>query len=200
MGRLRQGLRVARQRREREHTPSDRRVHGVAGHPHHDREAGGWAVPFPTIDPQTVLRSARALARYGPDFTYSHYLVVKRLPVLAGMAAGAGTAIALAQVPATRNLLLKLRDPGEGPTPEQRQRSYFRVRIVGEGGGQRVVSEVRGGDPGYGETSKMLSQAALCLAHDELPQRAGQLTPAVAMGERLIARLQKAGIEFEVVG
>ena len=38
-------------------------------------------VPFPTIDPQTVLRSARALDRYGPDFTYSHYLVVKRLPV-----------------------------------------------------------------------------------------------------------------------
>ncbi len=62
-------------------------------------------MPFPTIDPQTVLRSARALDRYGPDFTYSHYLVVKRLPVLAGMAVGAGAAIALAQLPPTRNLL-----------------------------------------------------------------------------------------------
>jgi short subunit dehydrogenase-like uncharacterized protein len=45
----------------------------------------------------------------------------------------------------------------------------------------------------------MLSEAALCLAQDELPQRAGQLTPAVAMGEALIARLERAGIRFEVV-
>ena len=56
-----------------------------------DESAGGWAVPFPTIDPQTVLRSARALDRYGPDFTYSHYLVVKRLPVLVGLVGGAAS-------------------------------------------------------------------------------------------------------------
>ena len=62
-----------------------------------------------------------------------------------------------------------------------------------------MVAEVTGGDPGYGETSKMLSQAALCLAHDELPDRAGQLTPAVAMGRPLIDRLQRAGIGFDVV-
>ena len=40
---------------------------------------GGWVAPFPTIDPQIVLRSPRALDRYGPDFTYSHYIVVKQL-------------------------------------------------------------------------------------------------------------------------
>jgi short subunit dehydrogenase-like uncharacterized protein len=62
-----------------------------------------------------------------------------------------------------------------------------------------VVSEVSGGDPGYGETSKMLSESALCLAQDELPDRAGQLTPAVAMGQALIDRLQAAGIEFRRV-
>ncbi len=50
------------------------------GRPHHDDSAGGWAVPSPTIDPQTVARSASALDRYGPDFTYSHYLVVKQPP------------------------------------------------------------------------------------------------------------------------
>ena len=59
------------------------------------------------------------------------------------------------------------------------------------------MTEVTGGDPGYGETSKMLAESALCLAHDDLPQRAGQLTPAVAMGQALIDRLKRAGIGFE---
>jgi short subunit dehydrogenase-like uncharacterized protein len=156
-------------------------------------------VPFPTIDPQTVLRSARALDRYGPDFSYSHYLVVGKLPILAGMAAGAGTAIALAQLPPVRRAMLKLRGPGEGPSPDQRAKSWFNVRIVGEGGGERAVTEVSGGDPGYGETSKMLSEAALCLAHDELPETSGQVTPAAAMGQALIDRLLRAGIKFEEV-
>jgi short subunit dehydrogenase-like uncharacterized protein len=44
----------------------------------------------------------------------------------------------------------------------------------------------------------MLAESALCLAHDELPQRGGQLTPAVAMGQALIDRLSRAGIEFRV--
>jgi short subunit dehydrogenase-like uncharacterized protein len=199
MGRLRQGARAAAERRKLESEPAGRRVRGVQGTPRRDASAGGWVAPFPTIDPLTVLRSARALDRYGPDFSYSHYLVVKRLPILAGMGAGACAAIALAQLPPTRELLLKLKDPGDGPAPERREKAWFRVRFVGQGGGRRVVTEVRGGDPGYGETSKMLAESALCLAHDELPQLAGQLTPAVAMGDALLVRLQAAGIAFEVV-
>jgi short subunit dehydrogenase-like uncharacterized protein len=156
-------------------------------------------VPFPTIDPQTVLRSARALTRYGPDFSYSHYLVVKRLPMAVGLAAGAGSLIALAQLPPTRKLLLKLKDPGDGPSPERRAKSWFRVRFLGVSNGTRIVTQVSGGDPGYGETSKMLAQSALCLAHDQLPQTAGQVTPAVAMGDALTGRLQREGIRFEVV-
>jgi short subunit dehydrogenase-like uncharacterized protein len=70
---------------------------------------------------------------------------------------------------------------------------------VARAGNQTITTQVSGGDPGYGETSKMLSEAALCLARDELPERAGQLTPAVAMGQALIDRLQAAGIEFEVL-
>jgi short subunit dehydrogenase-like uncharacterized protein len=61
------------------------------------------------------------------------------------------------------------------------------------------VTEVSGGDPGYGETSKMLAESALSLAQDSLPERAGQLTPAVAMGQSLVDRLQAAGIGFAVV-
>jgi short subunit dehydrogenase-like uncharacterized protein len=146
-----------------------------------------------------VVRSARALDRYGPDFSYSHYMVTKRLTSLAGLGVGAGAMVALAQLRPTRNALLKLKDPGEGPSEEQRAKSWFRVRFVGRSDGQRVLTEVSGGDPGYGETSKMLAESALCLAHDQLPERSGQLTTAVAMGQPLIDRLTRAGIEFRVV-
>jgi short subunit dehydrogenase-like uncharacterized protein len=196
MSRLREGRQVARERRDRESRPAGRTVKGAPGKPHHSDFGGGWAVPFPTIDPQTVLRSARALDRYGPDFSYSHYLVQRQLPVLIGMTAGAAAVIALAQLPPTRDLLLKLKDPGEGPSEDQRAKSRFTVRFAARANGTRVRTEVSGGDPGYGETSKMLAESALCLAHDELPQLSGQLTPAVAMGDKLIARLREAGIEF----
>ncbi len=199
MSRLREGRQVARERRDRESRPADRRVKGASGKPHHSDFGGGWAIPFPTIDPQTVLRSARALDRYGPDFSYSHYLVQKQLPVLAAMTAGAAAVIALAQLPPTRDLLLKLKDPGEGPSEDQRAKSRFTVRFAARANGTRVHTEVSGGDPGYGETSKMLAESALCLAHDELPKRSGQLTPAVAMGDKLTERLRKAGIEFKVL-
>ncbi len=199
LSRLRQGRQAARERREREPRPAGRTVRGIPGRPHHDGGAGGWVVPLPTIDPQTVLRSARALDRYGPDFGYSHYLVVKQLPVLAGMTVGAGTAAVLAQLEPTRKLLLKLKEPGNGPSASQRERGWFNVRFVARADGDRTVAEVSGGDPGYGETSKMLAESALCLAHDQLPARAGQLTPAVAMGQALIDRLTRAGIRFAVV-
>jgi short subunit dehydrogenase-like uncharacterized protein len=199
LGRLREGAKVARERRSKEPQPADRRVRGISGSPHHEALVGGWVVPFPTIDPQTVLRSARALDRYGPDFSYSHYLAVKRLPSLIGLGLGFGALAALAQLPPTRQLLLKLKDPGEGPSHEQRQKGWFKAKFAGVGLGKRVVTEVSGGDPGYGETSKMLAESALCLAHDELPQTAGQVTPAVAMGNVLIERLRRAGIAFTVI-
>jgi short subunit dehydrogenase-like uncharacterized protein len=199
MGRLRQGRQVAAQRKRLEPRPDDRRIRGLTALPHHDETAGGWVLPAPTIDPQVVLRSARALERYGPEFSYGHYIVAKRLAMLGGLTAGAGTLAALAQIPPTRKLLLKFRDPGDGPSPEQRDKSWFKVRFKGEApGGERFVTEVSGGDPGYGETSKMLAESALCLAHDDLPQRSGQLTTAVAMGQALIDRLQRAGIGFSV--
>ena len=143
--------------------------------------------------------AALAITLYFNRVIYDAYLAAKRLPALAGLGAGAATLVALAQLQPTRNLLLKLKDPGTGPAPEQRERSWFKLRCVGEADGTRVITQVSGGDPGYGETSKMLAESALCLAHDDLPQRAGQLTPAVAMGQTLVDRLQKAGIDFSVV-
>lgn len=189
---------VAAQRRALETLPPGRKLHNLTGVPHNEPELG-WVLPLPTIDPQVILRSAAALDRYGPDFSYGHYLVAGGLPSAAAVAGGALGALALAQLPPTRKLMLDRLQPGEGPSPERRARSRFSVRFVGEGGGQRVLTEVCGGDPGYEETAKMLCEAALCLAHDELPQLAGQLTPAVAMGAALRERLQRAGIAFAVL-
>ncbi|MFD3325053.1 saccharopine dehydrogenase family protein [Streptomyces sp. NPDC058701] len=193
-----QTLAAARARRLHEPRRFERRARGPAGTPRYSRETGTWALPLPTLDPAIVARSAAALERYGPDFRYRHYASVKHLPVAVGGTAAIGATVALAQVAPARRWLMNRWEPGRGPDAERRARSWFTVRFVGEGGGRRVFTEVSGGDPGYGETAKMLAESALCLAYDALPDAAGQLTTAVAMGDALIPRLQKAGITFRV--
>ena len=198
-GRMREYAKVAKQRRGREQYPQGRRIGSTRQAVRFEKALGTWVVPFPTVDPQVVRRSAAALDRYGPEFRYGHYVQVKKLSSVAAMIAGVSTLFTLAQAGPTRRWLLSKKTSGEGPTPERRAKSWFRVRFHGEGGGRKVVTEVKGGDPGYGETAKMLAESALCLAHDALPDRAGQLTTAAAMGDALLARLQRAGISFEVV-
>lgn len=182
------------ERRRVEGRPQGRRVRGATKAPHFDREAGCWLVPLPTIDPQVVLRSAAALERYGPDFSYAHYAAVKRLPMVIGGIAAVGLLTASAQIGPVRRFLVSRVPAGQGPSEERRARSYFSVRFVGEGGGRRVFTEVSGGDPGYTETAKMLAESALCLAYDENPPAAGQVTTATAMGENLTKRLVSAGL------
>ena len=195
--RARQTLGAAKERRQLEPRVEGREVHAAPARIRREEDLGGWAVPLPTIDGAVIRRSAAALERYGPDFTYGHNMVAKHLATVGAIAGGVGTAGLLAQLLPTRNLLLKLKAPGEGPSEAERERSWFKVVFVGEGGGKRVVTEVSGGDPGYSETSKMLAESGLCLAFDELPERSGQLTTAVAMGDPLRERLQKAGIRFQ---
>jgi short subunit dehydrogenase-like uncharacterized protein len=195
----RQTVAAARQRRQTEQRPRGREVHSASPRLRRDAKLGGWTVAFPTIDGPIVRRSGAALERYGPDFTYGHNIVAKHLHTLAGGAAGIGAAALLAPLPPTRKLLLKAKSPGEGPSEAVRAKSWFKVTFVGEGGGERVVTEVSGGDPGYDETAKMLAESALCLAFDELPETAGQVTTAQAMGDALLARLQDAGIAFRAL-
>jgi short subunit dehydrogenase-like uncharacterized protein len=197
--RARQTIGAARERRRAESRPAGREVHSASPALRRDSGLGGWVVPLPTIDGAVVRRSAAALERYGPDFTYGHHMVARRLSTLAALGLGVGAVAVLAPLPPTRRLLLKLKAPGEGPDRDERERSWFEVRFVGEGGGERVVTTVSGGDPGYGETSKMLAESALCLAFDELPESSGQVTPAQAMGDALLGRLRRAGIAFEVL-
>ena len=165
-------------------------------------ELGGWSAPLPTIDGPVVLRSAASLDRYGPDFSYSHNVI--HVSALALLVAGLvfGSLAVLVQVSFIRNLLLKLvKKSGEGPSDEQMEKSWFSLSFIAESDGKTIRTEVRGGDPGYGETSKMLAESAMCLALDSwrLPERAGLLTPAEAMGDVLIARLKGAGLQFNVL-
>ncbi len=197
--RARQMQQAAAERRRAEPRPAGRKVRATARRPHRDGQTGWWLVPLPTIDPLVVKRSAAALDRYGPDFEYAHYAAVKRLPVVMGGIAGVGALMAAAQVPPLRRFLISKVPQGEGPSEERRAKSWFRMRFAGEGGGRRVVTEVSGGDPGYGETAKMLAESALCLAFDDNPPVAGNVTTAVAMAENLVDRLVKAGIRFDVL-
>ncbi len=197
--RVRQTKAAAAERRGREPRPAGRRVRALPAGPHRGPGGRGWALPLPTIDAKVVRRSARALDRYGPDFGYGHYAWLHRLPMAVGTAVTMGGMVALAQLPPGRDLLLRARAQGEGPTPEQRASSWFSVRFVGVADGRSVVTEVRGGDPGYTETATMLAESALCLVHDDLPDTAGQVTTVQAMGDALLGRLQTAGLSFRVL-
>jgi short subunit dehydrogenase-like uncharacterized protein len=199
VARARQTVAAARRRRQTEQRPAGRKIHSAPARMRRAPDLGGWVVPLPTIDGPIVRRSAAAMERYGPDFSYGHNLVAPHLYTVAGLVGGIGAVALLAPLPPTRKLLLKAKAPGEGPSEAVRAKSWFKVRFVGEGGGKCVVTEVAGGDPGYDETAKMLAESGLCLAFDDLRQTAGQVTTAQAMGDALLSRLQDAGMTFSVL-
>ena len=169
---------------------------------HKRPELDAWAAPVPTIDPLIVVRSAASLDRYGPDFRYAHHVLNRSL--LALLAGGLFFVIfaVLVRVAPLRALLLKLvKQSGVGPSEAQMSKAWFKLRFIAQCDGKTLQTEVAGGDPGYQETSRMLAESALCLALDraQLPARAGILTTAEAMGEVLLARLQRAGLSFRVL-
>jgi len=200
MGRMRKARRAPRPRRP-EGRNGGRRVGGTRGGVHYERRLERWVAPLPTIDPQVVKRSARALTSYGPDFRYGHYAAFDKLPMLVGAAVGIGGVFVLAQTKPTRDLLFRLRPPGRGPSDEEIARGSFEVVFLADAGDTRLKTRVSGGDPGYGDTAKMLAESALCLAldRDQTPDRSGVLTTAVALGDPLLARLEGAGLRFETL-
>ena len=162
--------------------------------------AGGWLAPMPTIDPIIVQRSARAIDAYGPDFRYGHYVGVSTLPKLVGGMAGVGGLLAAAQFGPLRRKLLQYRQSGDGPPPEKRAKSWFKVRFNARIGEERVSCQVSGGDPGYDETAKMLAETGMGLALDNgQPRQTGVVTPVMALEYRLIERLQAANMTFETL-
>ena len=199
MSRAREARAARAARRKAEPRPHGRSSRSVAGKPHRDAVLGYWLLPLPTIDPIIVARSGAALATYGPEFRYSHFAGTKTLRYAVGGAVFVTTVGLAAQVKPLRELIQSRLPAGTGPDEKRRATSWFTVDFVAEQGETLLRTRVSGGDPGYGETAKMISESALCLAFDDNPPTAGQVTTAQAMGDHLIARLRAAGMRFEVI-
>ncbi len=93
-------------------------------------------------------------------------------------------------IPPIKDLFYLLKKNGDGPSEEIRNTNTFSHSFIGKSGSKRVKVTVTGGDPGYGATSKMLGEAAICVLNDPLPEKYGLITPVVAMGDYLLERLQ----------
>ena len=180
--------------------------------PRYDESFSQWLAPFPMAAVNTkVVRRSNALLEqaYGPDFRYDEAMLAGGGPTgllrAAGTSVGSGLSMGLLSIPPLRKLLAKrLPAPGEGPGIEEREAGYWKIRLLGvhpiDPAKNLEVRLTGDRDPGYGSTSKMLGETAVCLAINSLPDRAGFLTTAVAMGDPLIDRLQKnAGIKFEIL-
>ncbi|MCB1733224.1 MAG: saccharopine dehydrogenase, partial [Halieaceae bacterium] len=154
-----------------------------------------WVAPFmmATINTKNIHRSNLLLDhRYGEDFVYDEMLVTGPGDK------GEATARAVA---ADKSMAEDPTAPGEGPTREQRETGFFDLLFVGhtaDGGTLRAV--VKGDmDPGYGSTSKMIAESAVCLLKNPEAASGGIWTPAPALGSLLIDRLQRnAGLTFEM--
>ena len=181
--------------------------------PEYDSEHQRWLAPFvmASINTRIVHRSNQLLGyEYGRDFKYDEAMWMKdgikgKLTSYALSAGLLGFATAMMITP-SRELLSKhvLPKSGSGPSKEEQENGYFDIRLFGQTAKQQsIVTKVTGDkDPGYGSTSRMLSQAALCLAQDISKEEVGGgfWTPASAMGDKLIERLeQHAGLSFDVI-
>ena len=181
--------------------------------PEYDSEHKRWLAPFvmASINTRIVHRTNQLLGyEYGRDFKYDEAMwmqdgVKGQLSSYAMSAGLFGFATAMMVKP-SRELLAKhvLPKSGSGPSAEEQANGYFDIRLFGETANKDTINTKVTGDkdPGYGSTSRMLAQAALCLAQDISKEEIGGgfWTPASAMGNHLLARLEEhAGLSFEVV-
>jgi short subunit dehydrogenase-like uncharacterized protein len=118
-------------------------------------------------------------------------------------AASIAGGLALAVKPSRKLAAALLPSPGDGPTPAQQESGHFELFFHGLAPAAGVSLSVRVSgdrDPGYGATSRMLGESAVCLASDRLTADGGFYTPAAAMAAPLLVRLERsAGMSFDVV-
>lgn len=162
----------------------------------HDEDLGSWSAPFimAAINTKNVHRTNYQMDHaYGADFSYDEMMFTGP--------GDQGKAIAESINPAN-TFGDNPPKPGEGPTKEERETGFYEAAFYGGEGDEMMVSVVTGDkDPGYGSTSKMISESALCLTRDVSRDQTpgGIYTPAAAMGEPLIKRLRDhAGLTFEI--
>ncbi|MBW2287032.1 MAG: saccharopine dehydrogenase NADP-binding domain-containing protein [Deltaproteobacteria bacterium] len=176
-----------------------------------DSDFEQWTAPFimAALNSKVVRRSNALLDHaYGEDFRYDEATLAGSGPLgaakAAALAAGLGSVLAgMAIRPIRRAVVRHLPQPGEGPTREQREDGWFDLRLFAAhptDPEKHLRARIRGDrDPGYGSTSKMLGESAVCLAKDTLEVAGGFFTPASAMGDALLARLPvNAGVTFEL--
>jgi len=164
----------------------------------YEADLDSWVAPFimAAINTRNVHRTNFLLGHpYGEDFVYDEMVLTG--PGDSGEAAAKAIAgdNSLASEDGPK--------PGEGPSKEEREAGFYDVLFVAEGSdGQRVMAGVTGDkDPGYGSTSKMLAESAICLVRDVPDASGGILTPGTVMAAPLIERLKaNAGLTFKREG
>jgi short subunit dehydrogenase-like uncharacterized protein len=175
-----------------------------------DPVLGRWTGPFVMAPFNTrVVRRSNALSgwSYGRRFRYREVMGFGTSPIApllaTGMTAGLAAGLAGMSFGPTRAVLDRvLPSPGEGPGEAARRNGHFRIEVVAatSTGARYTATVAAKGDPGYAATAVMQGESALCLAldRDRLPEAAGVLTPATAMGAALADRLRARGFEISV--
>ena len=162
--------------------------------PYWDKTVDSWVAPFimATINTKNVHRTNFLLGEpYGANFQYDEMVVTG----LGDMGKAAAEALSKAN-PFSSD---KGPKPGEGPSKADRDAGFYDLLFVAEmADGQTLRLAVKGDrDPGYGSTSKMITEAALCLVRD-VGGEGGIWTPGALMGDALVTRLtERAGLSFE---
>lgn len=163
--------------------------------PQYDEELSSWSAPFimAPINTKNIHRSNFLLGhRYGTDFCYDEMLLT------GDGDQGKATAEFVVKDDSVAKSELQ---PGDGPTREERENGNYDAIFAGTGSdGELIISSVQGDrDPGYGSTSKMLAEAAICLLKNPELASGGLWTPAAAMGAALVERLEAhAGLTFQI--
>ncbi|MEM6965312.1 MAG: saccharopine dehydrogenase NADP-binding domain-containing protein [Bacteroidota bacterium] len=175
----------------------------------YDEDTQSWIAPFVMAGINTrVVRRSHALAGfpYGKNFKYDEAMMMGK--GFAGRAKGnvlrLGMGAVMLAKPGSlvKNVIDRfLPKPGEGPSEEERENGFYKILFIGKYADGDIIKGVVTGDrdPGYGSTSKMLAECAVCLAKDKdkTPKVAGMLTPSVAFGDVLLERLENnAGLKF----
>jgi short subunit dehydrogenase-like uncharacterized protein len=164
-----------------------------------DEDLGAWVAPFimSPINTRNIHRSNALMGHpYGTGFVYDEMIVAG--PGKQGEAAAARI------VNENRSFGGEgSPKPGDGPSKAEREAGSYDILFIGRNKDRGKISvAVRGDrDPGYGSTSKMITESAICLLQDASDVAAGIWTPGAAMGEKLISRLvRNAGLTFKVEG
>lgn len=174
----------------------------------YDRDFQQWTSPFvmSAINTRVVRRSHCLLGEpWGPDFSYEESQLCRSRGKALAATAGMGAFMGVLAIGPTRRLAKRfLPAPGEGPDRAAREAGHYELFFHGthpDLPGKAIRTRVSANlDPGYGSTSRMLAEAAVCLARDEPLVGGGFWTPASALNSPLLARLQdKAGLRFEQV-